>query len=55
MFDGERHRTLLWILIGGGAFFLFTVLVFSLLYYGTRGGSSDFDLGGGEKIAVLDV
>ena len=55
MSDADRPRTLIWIVIGGGAFFLFTVLVFSLLYYSTRGGSSDFDLGGGEKIAVLDV
>lgn len=52
---GERPRTLLWILIGGGAFFLFTLVIFSLLYFSVRGNSSDFDFGGGEKIAVLDV
>lgn len=52
---GERPRTLLWILIGGGAFFLFTLVIFSLLYFSVRGNSSDFDFGGGEKIAVIDV
>jgi protease-4 len=52
---GERPRTLLWILIGGGAFFLFTLVIFSLLYFSARGNSSDLDFGGGEKIAVLDV
>jgi protease-4 len=52
---GERPRTLLWILIGGGAFFLFALVIFSLLYFSVRGNNSDFDLGGGEKIAVLDV
>ena len=53
--DAQRPRTLLWILIGGGAFFLFTLLIFSLLYFSVRGNSSEFDIGGGEKIAVLDV
>ena len=31
MSDG-RSRTLLWILIGGGAFFLFVLAVFTLVY-----------------------
>ncbi|HKR32752.1 MAG TPA: signal peptide peptidase SppA [Terriglobales bacterium] len=51
---GERPRTLLWILIGGGAFFLFALVIFSLLYFSVRG-NGDFDVGGGEKIAVVDV
>src|SRR5579859_2482911 len=55
MSNGERSRTLLWILLGGGAFFLFTVLIFSLLYFSTRGNDSDFALGGGDKIAVINV
>jgi protease-4 len=55
MADGQRQRTLLWILMGGGAFFIFTLLIFSLLYFSVRGGESDFDIGGGDKIAVLDV
>ena len=52
---GERPRTLLWILIGGGAFFLFALVIFSLLYFGLRGNNGEFDVGGGEKIAVIDV
>src|SRR5579859_3482029 len=55
MSNGERSRTLLWILLGGGVFFLFTVLIFSLLYFSTRGNDSDFALGGGDKIAVINV
>ncbi len=51
---GERPRTLLWILIGGGAFFLFALVIFSLLYFSVRG-NGDFDVGGGGKIAVVDV
>ena len=52
---GERPRTLLWILIGGGAFFLFALVIFSLLYFSVRGNNGEFDMGGGEKIAVVDV
>ena len=55
MADASRPRTLIWILIGGGAFFLFTLIIFSLLYFSVRGNDSDFSIGGGEKIAVLDV
>ena len=52
--DENRPRTLLWIVIGGGAFFVFTLLIFSLLYFSIRGNDSGFDVGG-DKIAVLDV
>jgi len=55
MADASRPRTLIWILIGGGAFFLFTLIIFSLLYFSVRGNDSEFPIGGGEKIAVLDV
>ena len=30
--DQGRSRTLLWIVIGGGAFFLFVLAVFTLVY-----------------------
>lgn len=53
MVESARPRTLLWILIGGGAFFVFTLIIFSLLYFSVRDGS-DFDIGG-DKIAVVDV
>jgi protease-4 len=55
MSNGDRPRTLLWILLGGGAFFVFTLLIFSLLYFSVRGSDSDFAVGGGEKIGVIDV
>lgn len=57
MSDGAQPRTLLWILVGGGAFFLFTLLVFSLLFFSVRGSSEDeFEFGGsGAKIGVIDV
>src|SRR3954469_685298 len=55
MADASRPRTLIWILIGGGAFFLFTLIIFSLLYFSVRGNDSDFSIGGGEKIAVIEI
>lgn len=57
MSDETQPRTLLWILLGGGAFFLFTLLVFSLLFFSVRGNSEDeFEFGGsGPKIGVIDV
>ncbi len=54
MSNGERPRALLWILVGGGAFFLLTILAFSLLFFSMRG-NSDLTFGSGEKIAVVDV
>lgn len=58
MSDGAQPRTLLWILVGGGAFFLFSLLVFSLLFFSVRGNSSEdeFEFGeSGPKIGVIDV
>src|SRR5579872_5395847 len=51
-----RSRTLLWILIGGGAFFLFVLAVFTLVYLtlhasGTQSGLSGF----GDRIGVVDL
>src|ERR1700704_5282877 len=54
MSDG-RSRTLLWILIGGGAFFLFVLAIFSLVYL-TLHTSSQAGLGGfGDRIGVVDL
>src|SRR6266849_2644794 len=51
-----RSRTLLWILIGGGAFFLFVLAVFSLVYLTLHAGTSDAGLGGfGDRIGVVDL
>src|SRR5580692_9904089 len=53
----QRSRTVLWILIGGGAFFLFVLAVFSLVYLTLHaGGSSQAGFGGfGERIGVVDL
>jgi protease IV len=51
-----RSRTLLWVLIGGGAFFLFVLAVFSLVYLTLHAGTSDSALGGfGDRIGVVDL
>jgi len=52
-----RSRTLLWILIGGGAFFLFVLAVFSIVYLtlhaggGETAGFTSF----GDRIGVVDL
>jgi protease IV len=55
MSDG-RSRTLLWILIGGGAFFLFVLAVFTLVYMTLHAGGGDAGLGSfGDRIGVVDL
>src|SRR5438067_15616 len=52
----RRSHTLLWILIGGGAFFLFVLAVFSLVYMTLHAGSNEAGFGGfGDRIAVVDL
>jgi protease IV len=52
----RRSRTLLWILIGGGAFFLFVLAVFSLVYLTLRAGGGEASFGGfGDRIGVVDL
>jgi protease-4 len=52
----RRSRTLLWILIGGGAFFLFVLAVFTLVYLTMHAGSSEAGIGGfGDRIGVVDL
>lgn len=54
--DNPRSRTLLWIVIGGGAFFLFVLAVFTLVYITLRTGDRTSALGGfGDKIGVVDL
>src|SRR6195256_3542122 len=51
-----RSRTLLWILIGGGAFFLFVLAVFSLVYLTLHAGSGEAGISGfGDRIGVVDL
>ena len=58
MTDEKRSRTWLWVLIGGGAFFLFVLAVFTLVYLTLRSGdqraSSSFGAFG-DKIGVVDL
>jgi protease IV len=52
----QRSRTALWILIGGGAFFLFVLAVFSLVYLTLHAGSNEAGFGGfGDRIGVVDL
>ncbi len=52
----QRSRTVLWILIGGGAFFLFVLAVFSLVYLTLHAGSNQAGFSGfGERIGVVDL
>ncbi len=54
-----RSRTLLWVLIGGGAFFLFVLAVFALVYITLQAGGVEHSgistFGGGDRIAVVDL
>lgn len=55
MNDQKRSRAWLWILIGGSAFFLFVLAMFSLVYVALHA-QKDAGLGGfGDKIAVVDL
>jgi protease-4 len=51
----RRSHTLLWILIGGGAFFLFVLAVFSLVYLTLHSGTSESGIGFGDRIGVVDL
>src|SRR6202011_3500211 len=55
MSDG-RSRTLLWVLIGGGAFFLFVLAVFTLVYLTLHAGGTEGTITGfGDRIGVVDL
>jgi protease IV len=52
----RRSHTLLWVLIGGGAFFLFVLAVFSLVYLTLHAGGNESSFGGfGDRIGVVDL
>jgi protease IV len=56
MSNERRSRTWLWILIGGGAFFLFVLAVFTLVYVTLHTGGTESALSGfGDKIGVVDL
>jgi len=52
----RRSHTLLWILIGGGAFFLFVLAVFSLVYLTLHASRNDAAFSAfGDRIGVVDL
>ncbi len=53
----RRSRTLLWILIGVGAFFLYALFMMSLVYLTmlASGNETEFGTGFGDRIAVVDL
>lgn len=57
MADEKRSRTWLWIVIGGGSFFLFVLAVFTLVYLTLHaGGEQASAFGGfGSKIGVVEL
>jgi len=55
MANDGRPRTLLWVVVGGGAFFLFLIAVFTLVYISMRSQRADGFGGFGDKIAVVDL
>jgi protease-4 len=55
MVDNLRSRTLLWIVIGGGAFFLFVLAVFTLVYLTLRTNDESSFRGFGNKIGVVEL
>jgi protease-4 len=54
MTEKRRSRTWLWVMIGGGAFFLFLLVVFLLVYASLRSGNDGL-AGFGEKIGIVDL
>jgi len=55
MTEQPRSRVFLWVLLGGGAFFLFLVAIFSLVYFTVRSQQKNTFSGFGDKIAVVDL
>jgi protease-4 len=56
MAENGRSRTWLWIVIGGGAFFLFVLAVFTLVYLAMHTGEQASSFNGfGDKIGVVDL
>jgi len=56
MSEEHRSRTWLWIVIGGSAFFLFVLAVFTLVYLALHTGGEESSLAGfGDKIGIVDL
>jgi protease IV len=55
MAEEKRSRAFLWIVIGGGVFFLFVLAVFSLVYITLHAGKDTSITAFGDKIGVVDL
>ena len=55
MSENGRSRVWLWVLIGGGAFFLFVLAVFTLVFLALRAGGVQQASLFGDKIGVVDL
>jgi protease IV len=55
MSDNGRSRVWLWVLIGGGAFFLFVLAVFTLVFLAFRASGGEQSSLFGDKIGVVDL
>ena len=56
MSEPPRSRAFLWVLLGGGAFFLFLLAVFALVYFTVRSEQKSSSFSSfGDKIAVVDL
>jgi protease-4 len=56
MAETTRSRVWLWVLIGGGAFFLFVLAVFTLVYVALHAGGGQAGIHGfGDKIGIVDL
>ncbi|HKR83167.1 MAG TPA: ATP-dependent Clp protease proteolytic subunit, partial [Terriglobales bacterium] len=55
MSDNGRSRVWLWVLIGGGAFFLFVLAVFTLVFLVFRAAGGEQAGLFGDKIGVVDL
>ncbi len=53
--DQPRSRFFLWVVLGGGVFFLFLLSIFALVYFTVRTQQKDGFSGFGDKIGVVDL
>jgi protease-4 len=54
--QGKKPRVWLWVVIGGGAFFIFLLAVFLLIYFSVKSDHTNAEFSGfGDKIAVVDI
>jgi protease-4 len=55
MQEQPRSRFFLWVLLGGGAFFVFLLAIFALVYFSVRSQQKASFGGFGDKIAIVDL